>query len=111
MQFNDLIQRAISIRNQYAELEHHQYGREWTPPEIALGFLGDVGDLMKLIQAKQGVRNIHDVDHKLAHELADCLWSIMVLAHSYDVDLENAFLNTMHDLETMLIQQRNNRKE
>jgi len=35
----------------------------------------------------------------LAHELADCLWSVMTLARLYDVDLEASFLATMDELE------------
>lgn len=38
----------------------------------------------------------------MAHELADCLWSVMVLADAYDVDLEDAFLRTMRDLNEHL---------
>ena len=63
------------------------------------GFVGDVGDLMKLVMAKEGVREIPDVDQKLAHELSDCLWSVLVLANKYNVDLETSFLQTMDELE------------
>ncbi|MFD0315548.1 MazG nucleotide pyrophosphohydrolase domain-containing protein [Streptomyces flavalbus] len=35
----------------------------------------------------------------LEHELADCLWSILILAHRYDVDLEAAFHRTMTELD------------
>lgn len=66
------------------------------------GFVGDVGDLMKLVMAKSGIRTIADTEHKLPHELADCLWSVLVLARLYDVDLEKAFLTTMDDLERRL---------
>ena len=63
-----------------------------------LGFLGDVGDLAKLVQGKAGVRPRDDLDEALAHELADCLWSILTLADCYDVDLEAAFTKTMQDI-------------
>ena len=76
--FRTLQDRARTIRQTYEQWEIQRYGRAWTRDEIALGFLGDVGDLMKLLQAKNGVRNIENVDEKLAHELADCLWSIIV---------------------------------
>ena len=102
MEFNELTQRALAIREQYAAWEEKAYGRSWTREEIAQGFVGDVGDLMKLILAQSGVRNIPDANGKLAHELADCLWSIIVLANQYDIDLENAFLQTMIGLETRL---------
>jgi NTP pyrophosphatase (non-canonical NTP hydrolase) len=43
-----------------------------------------------------------DVRHKLAHELADCLWSVLVLADAYGIALERAFFETMDDLEQHL---------
>jgi NTP pyrophosphatase (non-canonical NTP hydrolase) len=67
-----------------------------------LGFVGDVGDLAKLAQAAEGVRAIPDAKAKLAHELADCLWSVMTLARLHEVDLEASFLATMDELEAGL---------
>ena len=99
MEFKELTQRALDIREMYAQLEEKRAGRTWTREELAIGFVGDVGDLMKLVMAKEGIRNIPDVQNKLAHELADCLWSILVLAQEYGIDLEEAFTQTMNDLE------------
>ncbi len=95
----NLIQRALQIRQQYEDLEKAKYGRAWTPAEIAQGFVGDVGDLQKLVMAKAGIRQIDQVDDKLKHELADCLWSIVILADKYQIDLETAFSETMDSLE------------
>ncbi|MDO9432550.1 MAG: MazG nucleotide pyrophosphohydrolase domain-containing protein [Phenylobacterium sp.] len=97
--FKDLSERAWRVRQLYAKLETLRHGRAWSAEEVALGFVGDVGDLAKLVQAKEGVRDIPDVQNKLAHELADCLWSVMTLARLYDVDLEASFLATMDELE------------
>jgi NTP pyrophosphatase (non-canonical NTP hydrolase) len=102
MQFEDLSQRALEIREQYAALERRTYGRAWTTEEIALGFVGDVGDLAKLVMAAGGVRHIPQSEQKLAHELADCLWSILVLAGRLEVDLEAAFLETMDQIERQI---------
>ena len=102
MEFQHLIERALEIRRLYAGLERARYGRSWTGPEIALGFVGDVGDLSKLVQAASGVRDIPDARSKLAHELADCLWSVMALADAYGIDLERAFTETMDELELHL---------
>jgi NTP pyrophosphatase (non-canonical NTP hydrolase) len=99
LEFHDLIQRAMHIREQYSELEKSRYGRSWTDEEIALGFMGDVGDLAKLILAREGVRAIPDAEAKLAHELADCLWSVIVLSQHYGINLEQAFLGTMDEIE------------
>ena len=102
MNFEELQDRALAVRKQFETFEKREHGRAWSSEELALGFVGDVGDLAKLVQAKNGVRQIDDLDDQLAHELADCLWSVMVLADAFDVDLENAFLETMTVLEQRL---------
>ena len=102
MTFDELLQRALAVRTLYAEFERRNYGSQWTTEELALGLVGDVGDLAKLILAREGRRHIPDAPEKLAHELADCLWALMVLARACDVDLEQAFLHTMADLEQYL---------
>ena len=63
------------------------------------GFVGDVGDLVKLVMAKEGIREVENVDDKLKHELADCLWSILVIASNYGIDIEKSFMETMDELE------------
>jgi NTP pyrophosphatase (non-canonical NTP hydrolase) len=105
MEFQQLYQRAQRIRQQYAAFEAARYGRSWTKEEVAMGFVSDVGDLMKLVLAHAGVRAIPEHQERLAHELADCLWSILVLADLYQIDLEAAFVQTMDALESHLRQE------
>ena len=102
MDFQEISKRALSIRKLYEGLEEQRYGKSWTSEEIALGFVGDVGDLVKLVMAENGRRGIPNSKEKLEHELADCLWSILVLANLHDIDLEKAFLKSMDDLEQHL---------
>lgn len=102
MELAQLSARALEIRERFAATERGQAGRPWTREEVMQGFVGDVGDLMKLVMAKSGIRSIPDTDHKLAHELSDCLWSVLVLARLYDVDLEKEFLRTMDEIERKL---------
>lgn len=105
MDFTELQARARGLRGQYAAVERSRHGRPWTTEEIALGFVGDVGDLAKLIQAHAGVRGTRPAEEvrvDIAHELADCLWSVIVLADETGVDLEAAFIQTMEDLERHL---------
>ena len=102
MDFQQMQARARAVRALYAEVEAAEYGRSWTTEEIMLGFLGDVGDLAKLVQGKAGVRPSENLDEALAHELADCLWSVLTLADAYDVDLAASFTSTMDELEESL---------
>lgn len=99
MNLEQLTEKAMRVREKYAELERVKYGREWTNGEIAQGLAGDVGDLMKLVMAKEGIREKENVDEKLAHELSDCLWCILVLAKKYNINLESSFLQTMDELD------------
>jgi NTP pyrophosphatase (non-canonical NTP hydrolase) len=96
---NDLKRRALQIREQYAELSRSEGQATWSGKEYAMGFVGDVGDLIKLVMAKENLRYTDDVDAKLAHELSDCLWSLLVIADAYDVDLEAEFLKSMDKLQ------------
>ncbi|QDP96098.1 nucleotide pyrophosphohydrolase [Microlunatus elymi] len=102
MELQELQESARQVRSRFGEYESRRYGRSWTPEEIMLGFVGDVGDLAKLVQGKDGVRDTIDLDAKLAHELADCLWSVLILADSYHVDVQQAFRSTMADLNRWL---------
>lgn len=98
----DLQERALEIAAKYDELNLKAGRGKWDGKDYAMGFVGDVGDLTKLVQAKEGVRVKDDVDAQLAHELSDCLWSILVLAKQYDVDLEKEFVKTMDELKTRI---------
>lgn len=98
----DLQKRAMEIRLKYAELNKQDGNNQWGPKDYAMGFAGDFGDLMKLVMAKENMRPIDDVDQKLKHELADCLWSLLVLAEHYAVDLATEFDNTMKELDSRI---------
>ena len=107
MDFQAIIDRGLEIRKLYEEKERQLYGSAWTSEEIALGFVGDVGDLAKLVVAENGKRRIENSNEKLEHELADCLWSLIVLAQAHQVDLESSFMNTMDELQRNLLDERN----
>jgi NTP pyrophosphatase (non-canonical NTP hydrolase) len=59
-----------------------------------------VGDLAKLYLAKKGFAfSQKETDKKFAQELADCFWSVLVLAEELDIDLEAEFNKTLNKLE------------
>lgn len=99
MELGELKSQALRIHDLYDELNRHERGRVWTRDEFMLGFVGDVGDLAKLVMAEEGAREMPGGRVALEHELADCLWSVLILAHRYDVDLEAAFRRTMAELD------------
>lgn len=65
MDFTEMTEQARAVRARFADFERGHVGRAWTPPEIMLGFVGDVGDLAKLVQGKSGIRPDPDLDAKM----------------------------------------------
>jgi NTP pyrophosphatase (non-canonical NTP hydrolase) len=107
MEFSEISKRAKEIRQQYNVLNRVEGYKSWGVNDYAEGLVGDVGDLMKLLMAKKGLRFAGgDIDSKLAHELADCLWSVIVIADELDIDLEKEFLKTMRQLENKISDRR-----
>jgi hypothetical protein len=95
-----LTDRALEIRAHFNATAVADGRRPWTSTELAQGFAADVGALNKLIMMRAGLRNAPpDIDARLAHELADCLWSVLVLAHEHGVHLEAAFSRTMAEIQ------------
>jgi NTP pyrophosphatase (non-canonical NTP hydrolase) len=76
----NLTGRALAIHDLYDELNRRQHGRVWSRSDYVLGFMGDVGDLAKLVMAEEGLREAGGGRAALEHELADCLWSGLILA-------------------------------
>lgn len=97
-----LQERALQIKHLYDELNEVRRGRTWTREEFMLGFTGDVGDLAKLVMAQEGARDMPGGREALGHELADCLWSVLVLASAYDIDLVAVFDRTMNDISAAI---------
>lgn len=99
---SDLQKMAQQIRQKYDELNAKDGHTKWDGVDYVAGFTGDVGDLVKLVMAKDGKRRGDDIDAKLKHELGDCQWSLFVIANHYGIDLEDAFRSTMDELHERL---------
>ena len=103
--FSDLQREAMKIRLRYNELNKKHGHKPWDGSAYAMGIVGDIGDLLKLVMAKENLRDVNaggDVVTLLRHEMGDCLWSLFVLAEHYGIDLKDAFLGTMAELEVRI---------
>jgi len=104
MELQKIIHRALDLRRQYEIKETSLYGSPHTSVDIAQGFSGDVNNLVKLVMAEQGQRQIANSKEKLEAQLAHCLWSVVVLAEIHHVNLETAFMEAMDRLENHLLE-------
>ncbi len=105
MDLQSAVTEAVRIRTEYAKFERREYGREWSLSDLVGGLATDVGDLARLVAAKQGLRPApKDLDAALSHEVADCMWAVFVIASKVGVDVPSAFSNGMKELEIWLAQ-------
>jgi NTP pyrophosphatase (non-canonical NTP hydrolase) len=99
MTFEDAATGARRTRELYRRLEQQRYGREWDVRDLFIGFQGEVGDLGQLLGAHQGVRpGPEDLRAALGHEIADCMWSLFVIADELGVDVESSFAALVDEL-------------
>ncbi len=104
MELQKLINRAMDLRTHYEKKEKQLYGSPSTDEDIAQGLLGDANNLVKLVMAQHGKRDIMNSAEKLGSQLSHCLWSVIVLAKMYNIDLEQSFMETMDKLENHLLE-------
>jgi len=105
--FKTLAAKALSVRDHYDELQEKDGQPRWDASDRMAGFVGDVGDLSKLVMMKQGKRRgTEGLDEALKHEVTDCLWSIIVLADELGIDLETEFDKTMNELHKRIERQK-----
>lgn len=99
MEIENLTKLAREVADAYDAKNRAEGRRTWTVDNYMSGFVGDVGDLSKLIMARSGYRQPNDVDQQaIGHELSDCLWSILILADELEIDINLAFESNMEKL-------------
>ena len=107
MDYSLLQERAKEISDLFDSQNINKNQKVWDITAVMSGFVGDVGDLSKLIMAKNNLRTKENIDDGLAHELSDCLWSILVLADKLKIDLPKSFMQTMDSIEQKISQKLN----
>jgi len=76
-----------------------RHQRDWaqfhTPKELAISLVVEAAELLELMQWKSGKdleRALERRREEIADELADCLHSVLLLAHEMKIDLGKAFM-------------------
>ncbi len=99
MQLAELIEQIKRLKAAYNALNRMEGYKTWGAAEYLHALQGDVGDFGKLYLAKKGFAfSQKDLDRKIAQELADILWDVLVLADELDVDLEDEMEKTLNKL-------------
>ncbi|MFC0250142.1 hypothetical protein ACFFIO_16660 [Citricoccus parietis] len=94
---------ALEVRRLYEILEQRFNGKTWSLQELMLGFSHDVGYIGRLLLAHDGTWAIDgDSEAGLKHKLAETLWWVFVLSERLDIDIDQAFAETMDSIRTGL---------
>jgi hypothetical protein len=89
-------EQALAVRAKYEVLEERFNGKTWSLHELMIGFSNDVGYIGRLLLAHDGTWGIDDDPRaELKHKLAESMWWTFVLADRLDIDLDEAFAQTM----------------
>jgi NTP pyrophosphatase (non-canonical NTP hydrolase) len=105
MDFTLATDQATRVRGLYHQLEEHHEGSRWEIKDDMLGFVNDVGTLSRLIMATEGRwKPEGEVAQQLPEKLSECIWWVLVLASRLDIDMDEAFGQTMDRIERHLEQ-------
>jgi len=74
-------------------------GKTWTPFVMVTDMLEEAGEVASAVKGLEGFKPPDKPKTKemLATELSDLLYIIFVLAEHYEIELEEAFLQTVND--------------
>jgi NTP pyrophosphatase (non-canonical NTP hydrolase) len=103
MDINELTKKVFQVENLYHDFDKKNGNKKWAAEESYVGLVSDVGDLGRLILAKEGFRDGPDDNKNLGRELAEILCSILFLAKKYNIDLEKSFIEEINNLEKKLL--------
>jgi NTP pyrophosphatase (non-canonical NTP hydrolase) len=92
---DDLTEVARKAALAYKKKDTSEGRKAWGVDQYMTGLVGDVGDLSKLIMARSGYRKTENVDARIEHELADCLWGLLAIADGLNIDLATAYRKNM----------------
>lgn len=105
MSLEQLNHQALEINEKYKKLNHKRGQKQWGILDYAMGLSGDIGDLNKTLMALHNLRNggtEEELRSELSHELADCLWSILLISNLANIDLEQTYIESMAKLNQKL---------
>lgn len=97
-----MLRAAREVDALYQAKDTERMGRPWSLTELLSQCAADWGELAEQIGKHQGFRP-GAYDHRAAaHELGDPQWALMVIADRLEIDLSEALLGTMAELQARL---------
>ena len=90
LNFEQLKERSLKIRQRYHELELNHHGSEWTVEEDALAFLTDAGLVGRHVMSQQGRWPKENTEQELKYKIGESIWWLTILAERMNINIEEA---------------------
>ena len=100
--FDKIIERSLTLRKKYHEMELQHHGSEWTVEEDALAFLSDAGLVGRYTMSQQQRWPKANTDTELKHKLGENIWWLIVLADRMNIDIKEAVDNFLTKTEKLI---------
>ena len=100
--FDKIIERSLTLRKKYHEMELQYHGSEWTVEEDALAFLSDAGLVGRYTMSQQQRWPKANTDTELKHKLGENIWWLIVLADRMNIDIKEAVDNFLTKTEKLI---------
>ncbi|KQO33384.1 30S ribosomal protein S15 [Flavobacterium sp. Leaf82] len=102
LNFEQLKERSLKIRQRYHELELLHHGSEWSVEEDALAFLTDAGLVGRQVMSQQGRWPKENTIEELRHKIGESIWWLTVLAERMDINIETVTEEFLSKTESLL---------
>ena len=90
LNFEQLKERSLKIRQRYHELERIHHESEWNVEEDALAFLTDAGLIGRHVMSQQGRWPKENTAEELKHKIGESIWWLTILAERMNINIEEA---------------------
>lgn len=88
--FQEIVERAMAIRQQYHQLERELHQEEWNLIEDALAFMTDASLVGRNIMSISNRWPNQDDKNILRHKIGECIWWLIVLSERSGIDVIEA---------------------
>ena len=103
LNFEQLKERSLKIRQRYHELELNHHGSEWTVEEDALAFLTDAGLVGRHVMSQQGRWPKENTEQQLKHKIGESIWWLIILAERMNINIEEATEEFLSKTENLFV--------
>jgi len=103
LNFKELKERSLKIRQRYHELELNHHGSEWTVEEDALAFLTDAGLVGRHVMSQQGRWPKENTEQELKHKIGESIWWLIILAERMNINIEEATEEFLSKTENLFV--------